>query len=232
MKTFLITGASGYLARALGEQLEGRLIGVDKVTSDSKAYEAFYSLDITDAESVCRLYDSIEKRFGEIDGIVFSHGVNNMTDFYTIEEADWMRAFDVNVKASLFLLKRFYPLFSKRFSAVCVASQNGVVAHEYRLDYGTSKAAIIQMVKNLSLDFSKDTTKDIKINSVSPSYIENDSNRAFFNSLEGRALIERIPYKKLVQNGEVASVIKFLLSDDSSAIRGQNILVDYGYTIV
>jgi enoyl-[acyl-carrier-protein] reductase (NADH) len=51
-------------------------------------------------------------------------------------------------------------------------------------------------------------------------------------SFEGNKLFKKIPYRKFVKISDVTNVILFLMSDKSDAIRGQNIVVDYGYTIV
>ncbi|AVP44532.1 TPA: SDR family oxidoreductase [Bacillus thuringiensis] len=51
-------------------------------------------------------------------------------------------------------------------------------------------------------------------------------------SFEGNKLLEKIPYREFVEISDVTNVILFLMSDKSDAIRGQNIVVDYGYTIV
>ncbi|HFD6940954.1 TPA: SDR family oxidoreductase, partial [Enterococcus faecalis] len=67
----------------------------------------------------------------------------------------------------------------------------------------------------------------------SPSYILNQSNKQLLTeSFEGKKLLKKIPLKKFVQLEDVVAAIDFLLSDRSKAIRGQNIIVDYGYTIV
>ncbi|WP_080116884.1 SDR family oxidoreductase [Bacillus cereus] len=49
---------------------------------------------------------------------------------------------------------------------------------------------------------------------------------------EGNKLLKKIPYREIVRSSDVTNVILFLMSDKSDAIRGQNIVVDYGYTIV
>ncbi|MBE5105662.1 SDR family oxidoreductase [Bacillus thuringiensis] len=72
----------------------------------------------------------------------------------------------------------------------------------------------------------------MKVNCVSPSYILNDNNESYLKSFEGNKLLKKIPYRKSVEISDVTNVILFLMSDKSDAIRGQNTVVDYGYTIV
>ncbi|ATU28672.1 SDR family oxidoreductase [Bacillus velezensis] len=234
MKNLLITGANGYIGKGLVNMLNEtyNIIGIDKNTINIPNYVNAQCLDMTKENDVNYLYDYLLSAGFQLDGIVHAAGVNTMSNFYDIQEKQWDTTFDVNVKAFHFMLKILYPIFSEKMSIVTVASQNGVVAHEDRIAYGPSKAALIQLVKNLSIDFLKDKSKDIKINSVSPSYVINDSNEAFFDTVQGKKLIKKIPYNKLVGINDVCNAIEFLLSDKSEAIRGQNIIIDYGYTIV
>lgn len=64
------------------------------------------------------------------------------------------------------------------------------------------------------------------------SYSINNNNESYLKSFEGNKLLEKIPYMEFVGIPDVTNVILFLMSDKSDAIRGQNIVVDYGYTIV
>lgn len=90
------------------------------------------------------------------------------------------------------MIKELYPLFKEQVAIVLIGSQNGVVGHEQRIDYGPSKAALIQLAKNLTLDFEKDQEKDIKVNVVSPSYILNQSNKQLLTeSFEGKKLLKK-----------------------------------------
>ena len=64
------------------------------------------------------------------------------------------------------------------------------------------------------------------------SYSINNNNESYLKSFEGNKLLEKITYMEFVWISDVTNVILFLMSDKSDAIRGQNIVVDYGYTIV
>lgn len=189
--------------------------------------------DVTDLWSIKQVKEELEKESVKMDAIIFSIGINPIQSFYSISEETWDKTFSVNLKSVIFMIKELYPIFKEKVSIVLIGSQNGVVGHEHRIDYGPSKAALIQLAKNLTLDFEADNEKDIKVNVVSPSYILNHSNEKLLkDSFEGRKLLKKIPLKKFVQLEDVVGTIDFLLSDNSKAIRGQNIIVDYGYTIV
>lgn len=88
----------------------------------------------------------------------------------------------------------------------------------------------ITFVGNYS--FLKDKKWIITVNCIPLSYSINDNNESYLKSFEGNKLLKKIPYRKFVEISDVTNVILFLMSDKSDAIRGQNIVVDYGYTIV
>lgn len=236
MKNLLVVGSSGYFGKSFIDRTrkDFRFIGLDKVKSKEitdRLYREFI-VDVTKTDELNKVRQSLEKESLKIDGILFSMGINPLKNFYDISEQKWDETFSVNLKSIVFIIKAMYSILEDNVSLVLIGSQNGVVGHESRIDYGPSKAALIQLAKNLTLDFEQDKTKDIKVNVVSPSYILNDSNRDFLlNSNDGKKLLKKIPLKKFVELEDVVGTVDFLFSNESRAIRGQNIVVDYGYTI-
>ncbi|EJN93178.1 SDR family NAD(P)-dependent oxidoreductase [Streptococcus ratti] len=219
----------------------------DFLKNYSKNFDRIVGIDFPEKSSHLTTYLSIDFRqdssFGKIEAflkeldlifpnVVFTSGINYMNDTFGVTLQDWNSTFDVNVKAALFSMKAIYSHLSDETSIVFMASQNGVVAHEQRIDYGPAKSALIQLAKNLSVDYAKIEDKDIRVNTISPSYIINDSNRELLSSNFGKRLLTKIPYKKFVTAEDVSRTIFFLLSENSRAMRGQNLILDYGYTIV
>ena len=164
--------------------------------------------------------------------IIFASGINHMNDVFGVTTSDWDRTFDVNVKAALFSLKAAYDYFSNQTAIVFIASQNGVVAHDQRIDYGTSKSALIHLAKNLSVDYAKVDDKDLRVNTLSPSYIQTEENKDLLASYFGKRLLAKIPYKQFVSLEDVSHALHFLIGNNSKSIRGQNLILDYGYTII
>lgn len=237
MKNLLVVGSAGYLGRYYIEKNKEKynFWGIDKVknTSCPDFIKQEFIADVTDLNNIRKIRKKLECERIKLDSLLFSVGINPFQSFYSIDEEIWDYTFSVNLKSIVFMIKELYPLFKEQVAIVLIGSQNGVVGHEQRIDYGPSKAALIQLAKNLTLDFEKDQEKDIKVNVVSPSYILNQSNKQLLTeSFEGKKLLKKIPLKKFVQLEDVVAAIDFLLSDRSKAIRGQNIIVDYGYTIV
>ena len=237
MKNLLVVGSAGYLGRSYIEKNKEKynFWGIDKVknTSCPDFIKQEFIADVTNLNNIRKIRKKLECERIKLDSLLFSVGINPFQSFYSIDEEIWDYTFSVNLKSIVFMIKELYPLFKEQVAIVLIGSQNGVVGHEQRIDYGPSKAALIQLAKNLTLDFEKDQEKDIKVNVVSPSYILNQSYKQLLTeSFEGKKLLKKIPLKKFVQLEDVVAAIDFLLSDRSKAIRGQNIIVDYGYTIV
>lgn len=240
MNNILIIGGNGSIGNSFLAKygnVYDTIISVDlsymnNFDVDNNLYKI--KIDVTNNDSLEKLTEYIvEYNLFPINKVVYSAGINSLSSFFDISGNEWENTMNVNVKGFLFMLKNIYTYLSSKTSIVVVGSQNGIVAHENRIDYGPSKAALIQMIKNLSIDFLKDPEKDIQLNAVSPSYIITDSNSEFLNnSIEGEKLLKKIPYKKFVNLDDVICIIDFLLDEKSKAIRGQNIVVDYGYTIV
>ncbi|WP_026908232.1 SDR family oxidoreductase [Paucisalibacillus globulus] len=236
MKNIVIIGSEGTIGQAVRNIFKDHFqIRIDKsfkeeIFEDTQVIQLSY--DITSDSELDKVYEVIKERKLTIDGVIYLAGVNYMRNFFTSSSDAWQETFDINLFGIVKFLKRVYNLFSYKVSVVCVASQNGIVGHEDRIDYGPSKAAIIQLVKNLTVDFAKYSNRDIKINCVSPSYVLTEENKEYFESFPGVMLVNRIPYKKLITPTEVANAIEFLMSEKSDGIRGQNIVIDYGYTVV
>ncbi|MRG84627.1 SDR family NAD(P)-dependent oxidoreductase [Limosilactobacillus reuteri] len=209
-----------------------KVIGIDIKPTSSSILDDYLQIDFSHKSYIPRLHNFLQKIDINFSSILFTSGVNYMNDIFSLSIEEWENTYNINLKSVVFILKELLNYMSNTTSIVLIASQNGVVAHEKRIDYGTSKSALIQLAKNLSLDFTNIKDKDIRINCLSPSYIENQNNQKYLNSAIGKKLLQKIPYKKFITLTDTSDTIDFLLSPKSKALRGQNLILDYGYTIV
>lgn len=196
MKNLLVVGSAGYLGRSYIEKNKEKynFWGIDKVknTSCPDFIKQEFIADVTNLNNIRKIRKKLECERIKLDSLLFSVGINPFQSFYSIDEEIWDYTFSVNLKSIVFMIKELYPLFKEQVAIVLIGSQNGVVGHEQRIDYGPSKAALIQLAKNLTLDFEKDQEKDIKVNVVSPSYILNQSNKQLLTeSFEGKKLLKK-----------------------------------------
>ncbi|AVM72102.1 oxidoreductase [Streptococcus mutans] len=208
-----------------------QILGID-FPKKSSSLTTYLSVDFRQDDSFHKMETFLKELDLNFSSVVFTSGINYMNDAFGVTLKDWENTFDINVKAALFSMKAIYSYLSDKASIVFIASQNGVVAHEQRIDYGPAKSALIQLAKNLSVDYAKIEDKDIRVNTISPSYIINDSNKELLFSSFGKRLLAKIPYRKFVTVEDVSQTLFFLLSKNSRAMRGQNLILDYGYTII
>ena len=208
-----------------------KIVGID-LPEKSSSLTTYLAVDFRQDTSFKKIADFLEELNLTFSNIVFTPGINYMNDVFGVTLKDWDNTFNINVRAALFSMKIIHKYLSDEVSIVFIASQNGVVAHETRIDYGPAKSALIHLAKHLSIDYAKIEDKDIRVNTISPSYIINESNRDLLSSSFGKRLLTKIPYKKFVTVEDVNQTMDFLLSKNSQAMRGQNLILDYGYTIV
>lgn len=235
MKKVLIFGSNGSLAQDYIKRFPDDYLLLDKLNSD-ELFEQTNSneikFDICNFDHYHLLASFLKANSIKIKGIIFFQGVNFKNDLFSLTSNDWDTTFNTNLKSIVFSLKFLFPYIGSNCSIVILASQNGVVAHENRLDYGTSKAATIHLVKNLSIEFAKVKNSDIKVNSVSPGYVYSSKSKEYLDSYKGEILKNKIPYKRFILPEDVSNAIYFLMSNHSQAIRGQNLIIDYGYTLI
>lgn len=238
MTNYIIFGGEGqignYFIKNYINLEESNVIIVDQKPNIEHQHQniKYFDIDVSDKNQYTELITFLENQNIYIDCFLFSVGINFQEDFFTSTIDNFTKTININFISFYISLKMLYSFLSKNASIVTIASQNGIVGHENRIDYSPSKAALIQIIKNLTIDFSKDKSKDIKLNAISPGYVHTDKNTDFFNSVQGKKMIKRNPYNKLPILDDVCGVIEFLFSNASHAIRGENIVVDFGYTIV
>jgi NAD(P)-dependent dehydrogenase (short-subunit alcohol dehydrogenase family) len=118
---------------------------------------------------------------------------------------------------------------SRAGSIVNVASQAGIVAIEERAAYGTSKAAMIHLTKQLALEWAPN---GIRVNAVAPTFVKTALTASTLERGQwADELRSRIPLGRFGEAEEVAGPVAFLLSDLASLITGHTLVVDAGYTI-
>lgn len=236
MKNLLVFGANGYIGLECLKTLKADVkiavdVNTNKLDKLKNSNIKKIKIDMTNIDQYDKILDFLEINQIKIDNMIFCQGINYMKNFFDSTTETFNNTINTNLTSVYMALKVLYPYLNSTSSIVVLASQNGVVGHEDRIDYGSSKAALIHLVKNLSLDFAKYSSKDIKINAISPTYVSNESNKNFFNGLKGQKMIKNIPYNSILQIEDVVNGIQFLLSDNSKSMRGQNLILDYGYTI-
>lgn len=219
------------------EQLQHTMAEVQKV-GEAYAIKA----DLRNLEEVEAAKDEILKQYGHVDILVNCAGITGATgDFLEISDKDWQEALEVDLMAAVRMCRTFIPLMqdSGWGRVVLVSSEDAVQPYTDEMPYCAAKAGLLNFAKNLSKAYAED---GVLVNSVAPAFIatpmtdvmmqkraeEMDTN---FDEAIATFLQEKRPHLELKRRGkaqEVASVITFLCSQQSSFVVGSNYRVDGG----
>ena len=238
-KVAVVTGGSGgigeEIVRAFVEQDCRTLIAdiADGAWLERELGEAalFVRCDVADEDSVRSCVDAAMKRFGQIDFVVNCAALQLQDQGADTSIADWRRTFDVNVIGPVLLVRHARPHLARSGGAVVnVTSISGKVAQAGRWSYPASKAALLQVTRNMALDLSAD---GIRINSVSPGWTwtgERMEKLGFTQSLWDQVAGPFHMFGRAGTRREVAKAVLFLCSDLASWVTGADLAVDGGYS--
>lgn len=183
-----------------------------------------YQVNVTDAETIKKSYQLIERDFGKIDFLINSAGITKDGMMLLMSEKQYDDVLDINLKGNFLLVKGVLPYLmnnTQGAAIVSVSSIAGLKGVAGQANYCASKAGIIAMTKSLAKEMSH---KNIRFNAVAPGYIET----AMTEKLSKDKMLSNVPMRRMGKPEEVAKVVLFLISDGASYINGETIVVDGG----
>lgn len=175
---------------------------------------------------------TIERAWGWKDGLdslVNSAGVTNRSSPLDISPAEWDELFGVNLRGAFFLTREVgrRMLDGDGGSIVNIASLSGVVSDGAQVAYSASKAGLIHMSAVLADQWAP----KVRLNCVSPAWVETDMTRGFLANRDNTAaILQRTPMGRIAQPEEMVGAVLFLVSGMSSYMTGQNLILDGGWT--
>lgn len=246
-KIALVTGAASGIGAATAQRFaeEGASVaGLDVQQPDAARWKrveekapraSFHTASVaSEAQVKAALTDVVAQHRG-LDVLVNAAGVAGGGALEALEEDEWDRIVGINLKGVFLVCKHALPALLARGSGaiVNIASIEGLVATELSAPYGASKGGVVQLTRNLAVDYSH---RGIRVNSVCPGLVDTPMTEIVTKATEGplnvirEDFIARHLLKRAGRPEEIANAILFLASDEASFVTGASLVVDGGWT--
>jgi NAD(P)-dependent dehydrogenase (short-subunit alcohol dehydrogenase family) len=184
--------------------------------------------DVSDAGAVAAAMAGVNARFGRLDALVNNAGIAVFAPLLETSDEDWNRVLAVNLTGPFLCTKAAAPLMREHGggAVVNITSISAVRASTLRSAYGTSKAALAHLTKQLAVELA---SLGIRVNGVAPGPVETAMAKAVHTAAIRADYHDAIPLNRYGLEEELAEAVLFLCCDRSSYITGQILAVDGGF---
>jgi 3-oxoacyl-[acyl-carrier protein] reductase len=238
-RTALITGASRGIGRACAESLAAaghRVIvaarSAEKLEETAAAVrekggEAFVvQVDLASQESIASGFSRAAKEFGRIDILVNNAGITKDGLAVRMKRTDWETVLQTNLSGPFYAVQQVLPgMMRERWGRIVnISSVVGEMGNPGQANYVASKAGLIGLTKSLAREVG---SRNITVNAVAPGFVGTDMTHGLTDELKQK-MINETPLRRVGTPEDVASAVKFLVSEEAGFITGHVLDVNGG----
>jgi Tropinone reductase 1 len=186
--------------------------------------------DVSEPAGRTSIIQALQERWSTLDILVNNVGTNIRKKAEAYEDAEYLHLLSTNLTSAFHLSRLCYPMLKKAGESVIVniSSVAGLTHIRTGVIYGMTKAALVQLTKNLAVEWADD---HIRVNAIAPWYIETPlASNVLKNETYLADVLARTPMKRIGRPEEVAAAVAFMCMPASSYITGQCLAVDGGFT--
>ena len=241
-KVALVTGGAKGIGAAISKELasHGYDVVINYLTSEIEAASLANELsskfgvkvlpikcDVSSETEVDKMVKEIESTLGRVDILINNAAIDLSNMWHEKKAIDFKKTLDVNVIGAYNVARRVYKrmLDNKWGRIINISSTNGInTYYPMCLEYDASKAALISLTHNLSIEFAPYVT----VNAIAPGFIGTESELKGYDEEFLKSEQEKILVGRYGKPEEVAKLVSFLISDDASYINNSVIRIDGG----
>ncbi|TAL60208.1 MAG: SDR family oxidoreductase [Bacteroidetes bacterium] len=230
-KTAIVFGSNGSIGSAIADHLRKngvRTVGIGR-SQNTHPSNTYYQCDLRNEKEITELSKIIAKDLGSFHYLILSQGTQLRKPLLDVSKTEWDDIINTNLTSNFLICKYFFPqLVKQNFGRVVgISSLTSRIGIRNIAPYAASKGGMEQLLKTLAVELSE---YDITVNTINPGRIStNMTNDLTSNTDSSSSIISRIPKGRFGKPGDILSAIDFLLSDSSSYITGQSIIIDGGW---
>ena len=233
MKNALITGASRGIGKAIALEMKNNGYSVIGTATSQDGADALndigiqgYVLDLSSRDSIDQFWNKLDEDGKDISVLVNNAGITRDNIILRMSDDEWEDIMNVHLYGTFQLSKRALKMMlkSKWGRIINISSASASIGNRGQSNYAAAKAGVEAFTKSLAKEVGK---RDITINAVAPGFISTDMTQNN-DGVNEEYIVKEIPLGRFGEPEEVANLVNFLCSDESSYITGQTIHINGG----
>ncbi|QPG49284.1 SDR family oxidoreductase [Saccharolobus solfataricus] len=234
-KVAIVTGGSQGIGKGVVNVLKEENVNVINFDIKEPSYDVdYFKVDVSKKEQVIKGIDYVISKYGRIDILVNNAGIESYGAIHAVEEDEWDRIINVNVKGIFLMSKYTIPYMLKQDKGVIIniASVQSFAVQRRVASYATSKHAVLGLTRSIAVDYAP----TIRCVAVCPGSIRTPLLEWAAEKEVGKDHVEdkirewgeMHPMKRVGKPEEIGYLVAFLASDLASFINGKCVTIDGG----